>query len=135
MNDHLNVVWADVAGKMNDISRDQLPAYLTLCIDDLGSDIVVVDLRHANGQPDVMKLMAQRLAFPDYFGANLDALFDVVSERAAVDVASQQGTPQTWLFKSLATQQKALFPIADTLRDAMGESTGVAISVLWMIQS
>ena len=135
MNDRLNVVWADVAGKMNDISRDQLPAYLTLCIDDLGSDIVVVDLRHASGQPDAMKLMAQRLAFPDYFGGNLDALFDVVSERVAVDVASQNSTPQTWLFKSLEAQKKMLFPIADTLRDAMSESTGVAVSVLWMTLS
>ena len=49
-----------------------------------------------------------------------------------VDVASQNGTPQTWLFKSLEAQKKMLFPIADTLRDAMGESKGVAVSVLWM---
>ena len=90
MSERLNVVWADVAGKMNDISRDQLPAYLALCVDDLGSDIVVVDLRPVSGQPDAMALMAQRLAFPDYFGGNLDALFDVVSERVAVDVASQK---------------------------------------------
>ena len=135
MSERLNVVWADVAGKMNDISRDELPAYLALCVDDLGSDIVVVDLRSVSGQPDAMALMAQRLVFPDYFGGNLDALFDVVSERVAVDVASQNGTPQTWLFKSSEAQSKMLFPIVDTLRDAMSESTGVAVSVLWMTLS
>lgn len=133
MNDRFNVVWADVAGKMNDIVPNQLPAYLTLCVDELGSDVVVLDLRTVNGQPEAMKVLAQRLQFPDYFGGNLDALFDVVGERVAVDVASQLLTPQTWLFKSTTAQQKMLFPIADTLRDAMSNSTGVAVSVLWMV--
>ena len=133
MNDRFNVVWADVAGKMNDIVPNQLPAYLTLCVDELGSDVVVLDLRTVNGQPEAMKVLAQRLQFPDYFGGNLDALFDVVGERVAVDVASQLLTPQTWLFKSTSAQQKMLFPIADTLRDAMSNSTGVAVSVLWMV--
>lgn len=128
-----DALWADVTGKMSDISPDQLPAYLTLCAGELGSDIVVIDLRKAQAQPEAMQTLAARLNFPDYFGGNLDSLFDVVGERVHPDLATPI-SPQTWLIKSNATQQKMLFPIADTLRDALSDATGVAVSVLWLVE-
>lgn len=133
MNESLNVIVSNVAGKMNDITVDQIPAYVTLCVEEIGSDVTVIDLRGANGQPEAMALIAQRLNFPDYFGGNLDALFDIFSERVGVDVAAEGKTPQTWLFKSAGAQQKMLFPIADTLRDAMSNANGVAVTVLWLV--
>ncbi|TDR31176.1 barstar family protein [Hydromonas duriensis] len=133
MTDRLNVLWTDVAGKMSDITPDQLGTYLTLCVDELGSDVTVLDLRKLQGQPEVMHTLAQRLQFPSYFGGNLDALFDVVSERVTQPADSHTAPPQTWLFKSSVAQEKMLFPVADTLRDALAGATGVAVTVLWLV--
>ena len=134
MQYNVSIALANVAGKMSDITVGQIPAYLTICVEEIGSDVIVIDLREAAGQPDVMTIMASRLNFPDYFGGNLDALYDVVGERVSGQV-SDGAVPQTWLFKSTTAQQKMLFPIADTIRDAMSGAVGNGVTVLWLLAS
>lgn len=88
-----------------------------------GRDILQIDWRNLTQQSDALALLAQRATFPDYFGGNLDALYDILSER--ID------TPQTWLIRSTPAQEKLLFPILDTMRDALSSSTH--LSVLWWV--
>lgn len=88
-----------------------------------GCDILNIDWRDITQPSDALALLAQRAAFPDYFGGNLDALYDVLSER--VDVR------QTWLIRSTPAQEKLLFPILDTMRDAL--SADGDLIVLWWL--
>ncbi|MCR4895402.1 MAG: barstar family protein [Lachnospiraceae bacterium] len=39
-----------------------------------------IDLKDVYGADDLYQLLAEYIAFPDYFGNNLDALFDVFTE-------------------------------------------------------
>lgn len=124
-----DALWVDVVGKMRDVAYDEIGQCLSLCVDECSADVLTVDLRHAVTQQDVLMTMANRLGFPDYFGVNLDALYDVVSERLLPEYLISP--PQVWLFKSDVAQQKMLFPIKDTLRDVMTEAVDVRITVLW----
>lgn len=125
-------VWLQTVGKFSEVSTDQLAQSLVMCVDELNSDIITVDLRGCSDQIQALQALAQRLNFPEYFGGNLDALYDVVSERVSQGLSVGR-SPQTWLFKTKSQQQKVLFPIKDTLTDAMSEATDVAISVVWWI--
>jgi hypothetical protein len=124
-----DALWVDVVGKMREVTHDEVGQCLSLCVDECSADVLTVDLRHAVTQQDVLVTMANRLRFPDYFGVNLDALYDVVSERLLPEYFISP--PQVWLFKSDVAQQKMLFPIKDTLRDVMTEAVDVRITVLW----
>jgi hypothetical protein len=127
----MSSLWTSTVGKMTEVDYNELGEVLTLCTEKLSPDIITMDLRGCAAQFDVLTLMAQRLSFPDYFGGNLDALYDVVSERLLPEYMISP--PQVWLFKSDVAQQKMLFPIKDTLRDAMTEAADVGITVLWWV--
>ncbi len=118
-----------ILGKLSAIQTAQLPASLAACMSNAACDILTFDLRHLTSQSDALNLIAQRGAFPDYFGGNLDALFDIVNERAN---ASAQ-IAQAWLIRSSASQQKAWFPIMDTLRDALSDTVNTQLTILWWV--
>ncbi len=116
---------------------DSVGDYLVVYTVALGADVLTVDVRKAADAPDVLALLAARLHFPDYFGHNLDALYDITGEyadRLQAQLDAQDGSvPQVWLIRSDAMQSKMLFPIMDTLKDAMSELTGVGLSILWVV--
>ena len=116
---------------------DGLGDYLAVYTTELGADVRTVDVRKAVDAAEVLALLAARLSFPDYFGQNLDALYDVTGEyadRLQAQLDAQDGSvPQVWLIHSDAVQSKMLFPIMDTLKDAMSELTGVGLSILWVV--
>lgn len=124
-------VWNKTVGKMRELHTDELVEALLICVDELGGDVRVIDWRGADSAFDALALMATRLNFPDYFGSNLDALYDVVSERVAVP--QPEMPPQVWLIKSDSAQQKQWFAIKDTLQDAMSDAAGVAVTILWWV--
>ena len=119
---------------------DGLGDYLAVYTTELGADVRTVDVCKvidASDAAEVLALLAARLGFPDYFGQNLDALYDVTGEyadRLQAQLDAQDGSvPQVWLIHSDAVQSKMLFPIMDTLKDAMSELTGVGLSILWVV--
>lgn len=119
---------------------DELGDYLAVYTTELGADVRTVDVRKVtdvNDTVEVLALLATRLGFPDYFGQNLDALYDVTSEYAdhlQTQLDAQGGAvPQVWLIHSDAAQSKMLFPVMDTLKDVMSELTGVGLSILWLV--
>ena len=119
---------------------DGLGDYLAVYTTELGADVRTVDVRKvidASDVAEVLTLLAARLGFPDYFGQNLDALYDVTGEyadRLQAQLDAQDGSvPQVWLIHSDVAQSKMLFPIMDTLKDAMSELTGVGLSILWVV--
>ena len=119
---------------------DGLGDYLAVYTTELGADVRTVDVRKvidASDAAEVLALLAARLSFPDYFGQNLDALYDVTGEyadRLQAQLDAQDGSvPQVWLIHSDVAQSKMLFPVMDTLKDAMSELTGVGLSILWVV--
>jgi hypothetical protein len=122
-----------ILGKLSAIQTAQLPASLAACVSNATCDILTLDLRHATYQSDALQLIAQRGAFPDYFGGNLDALFDIVNERANANTNSNASIAQAWLIRSSASQQKAWFPIMDTLRDALSDTANTQLTILWWV--
>lgn len=116
---------------------DGLGDYLAVYTTELGADVRTVDVRKAVDAAEVLALLAARLNFPDYFGENLDALYDVTGEyadRLQAQLNAQDGSvPQVWLIHSDVAQSKMLFPVMDTLKDAMSELTGVGLSILWVV--
>lgn len=40
----------------------------------------IIDLRNVDTREDLHALLKQALALPDYYGGNLDALYDILSE-------------------------------------------------------
>ena len=124
-----------ILGKLTTIESAQLPASLAACVINATCDILTLDLRHATSQSDALQLIAQRGAFPDYFGGNLDALFDIVNERANANTNANGNASiaQAWLIRSSASQQKAWFPIMDTLRDALSDTANTQLTILWWV--
>lgn len=122
-----------ILGKFTTIESAQLPASLAACVSNTACDILTLDLRHATSQSDALQLIAQRGAFPDYFGGNLDALFDIVNERANANTNGNASIAQAWLIRSSASQQKAWFPIMDTLRDALSDTANTQLTILWWV--
>lgn len=118
-----------MAGKLTCINNAQLASTLAHCISTLSCDVYTVDLRMSNTQEDALTLIAKKCAFPDYFDANLDALYDVLSEK----IDDTQSANQTWLIRSTPKQAKLLFPTFDTLRDAFSEAQGTQLTLLWWV--
>ena len=155
MNPIKTEVWSRIVGKwvechIADVSEasksaaadgvgrdDGLGDYLAVYTTELGADVRTVDVRKAVDAAEVLALLAARLNFPDYFGENLDALYDVTGEyadRLQAQLNAQDGSvPQVWLIHSDVAQSKMLFPVMDTLKDAMSELTGVGLSILWVV--
>ena len=96
---------------------DGLGDYLAVYTTELGADVRTVDVRKAVDAAEVLALLAARLNFPDYFGENLDALYDVTGEyadRLQAQLNAQDGSvPQVWLIHSDVAQSKMLFPVID----------------------
>ena len=124
--------WTEIAGQFVVVHNAQLNNALALCVDELACDVVQMDLRAVAQQADALTILAQRGQFPNYFGGNLDALYDVMSERIDVS-ATTSTTNQLWLIRSLPAQEKMLYPIFDTLRDALSQSSGITLTLLWWI--
>lgn len=118
----------DVVGRLTDISHADFPEVLTMCVE-ASDELLVLDLRNCQSVSDAFAVLAQRLAFSEHFGGNLDALFDVVNERVFGE--ADVGLKQTWLIKS-SQSQGFLLPIRDTLADAMGEEISAHLTVLWL---
>ena len=127
-------------GKSSSNSAGELSDYLVVYALELGADVRTVDLRSVTETADALMILAKRLDFPDYFGQNLDALYDITGEyadtfQARLD-ARDGSVPQVWLIHSNLAQEKILFPVQDTLRDAMSYiSTGVGLSIVWVVNS
>ena len=155
MNPIKTELWSRIVGRwvechISDVSKasksavadgvgrdDGLGDYLAVYTTELGADVRTVDVRKAVDAAEVLALLAARLNFPDYFGENLDALYDVTGEyadRLQAQLNAQDGSvPQVWLIHSDVAQSKMLFPVMDTLKDAMSELTGVGLSILWVV--
>ena len=138
-------LWSRIVGKLLECSTESAASeesvgdYLAVYAVELGADIHTVDLRSADQSADALAMLAQRLHFPDYFGQNLDALYDMTGEYADVFQAQLDArngaVPQVWLIHSRAAQEKELFPVLDALRDAMSGATGVGLSILWVVSA
>lgn len=130
------VLWSDVVGKFYVCEQAQLGEVLSLLTLELGADIRTVNLKKIHNSDEVMACMAKRLNFPEYFGANLDALYDVTDEYAhslQVQIDAEKAVaPQVWLLHAQSFQEKLLFPIMDTLRDAMSAYSGLGLSIVWV---
>lgn len=61
------------------LNRDDLPA-LKAAADELGQAFFVVDLSRARNVPGFIKAMRRDLHFPEWFGGNLDALLDCLTD-------------------------------------------------------
>lgn len=61
------------------LSRKDLPALLQAAAQ-LKQACFQVDLKHARNVPGFIKALKRDLAFPDWFGGNLDALHDCLTD-------------------------------------------------------
>ncbi|SDI20253.1 barstar family protein [Propionivibrio dicarboxylicus] len=61
------------------LNRNDLPA-LKAAATELGQAFFVVDLSRARNVPGFIKAMQRDLAFPEWFGGNLDALLDCLTD-------------------------------------------------------
>lgn len=61
------------------LSRTDVPA-LRLAADELKQAFFRVDLRNAANVPGFIKALSRDLAFPEWFGGNLDALHDCLTD-------------------------------------------------------
>jgi RNAse (barnase) inhibitor barstar len=72
-------------GRMQDASRSGVyratvdPVVLEVA-GEAGLDVIALSLAEARGKEDLMKTLAEVLGFPDWFGANWDALEDCLSD-------------------------------------------------------
>ncbi len=130
-------LWREAVGALTECDTAKLAELLPACALGLGADVHTVDLRAAADNEQAMRSLSQRLQFPEYFGQNLDALYDMTGECADVlqgKLDIQVGAvPHIWLIQSAAAQDKMLFPMLDTLKDAMSSFNGTALSILWLV--
>lgn len=117
---------------------EQIPALLTQFTLQSGADVQTFDLRDVVNLTEIYQILARRAPFPAYFGHNLDALYDAVGECATNRLDAQTATeapqtPKVWLFVSQTSQEKWLFPIMDTLRDAASEFHDNSLSIVWLV--
>lgn len=61
------------------LARQDLPA-LRLAADELGQAFFAVDLKDARNVPGLIRVLNRDLAFPEWFGGNLDALHDCLTD-------------------------------------------------------
>lgn len=117
-------------GHLVEVSTAELPNALAACVTQV-TDVRVVDLCGCDDVAGALAVLAQRLGFPEYFGGNLDALFDVVNESAFAEDLEHLAL-QAWLIKCNAEQKSVLQPIRETLSDALGDGSA-CLTILWWV--
>ena len=62
------------------------------------------------------------------------AVYDLnVGPSANANTNGDASIAQAWLIRSSASQQKAWFPIMDTLRDALSDTANTQLTILWWV--
>lgn len=80
---------------------------------------IVIDSAEATSLSDVHKIFREALSFPDYYGNNLDALYDMLS------------TWQTPLTIEVRTApDKCFLRLLRVLKDAAGENSRISLVIL-----
>ena len=130
-------MWHTAIGGFTVCNGTELAQLLPMCALELSADVHTVDLRTASDAAQAMAILSKRLQFPEYFGQNLDALYDMTGECADVlqgrlDIQIT-AVPHIWLIRSTPAQAAALQGVLEAMRDAMGEFKGTALSVLWAV--
>ena len=130
-------IWREAIGGLTTCDAEQLAQLLPACALALNADVHTVDLRSAIDSAQALQIIGARLKFPEYYGQNLDALYDMTGECADIlqgKLDIQVGAvPHIWLIQSAKTQEKMLFAILDVLRDAISSVKGTALSILWVV--
>ena len=81
----------------------------------------IVDLRGIREKAELHELLKRKLRFPDYYGNNLDALYDVMTEpRYGMDLA---------LLVDETTDSKLFDSLLETLKDAQEANSGLKVRV------
>lgn len=129
--------WRKAIGGFMVCDAAELARILPMCALELNADVHTVDVRTATDVEQAMMILSQRLRFPDYFGQNLDALYDMTGECA--DIAQGRldiqidSVPHIWLIGSTTDQADILSPVLEAMRDAMDGFNGTALSILWVV--
>jgi hypothetical protein len=129
--------WRKAIGGFMVCDAAELARILPMCALELNADVHTVDVRTATDVEQAMMILSQRLRFPDYFGQNLDALYDMTGECA--DIAQGRldiqidAVPHIWLIGSTTDQADILSPVLEAMRDAMDGFNGTALSILWVV--
>lgn len=76
--------------------------------EDTMSEKAVIDLSQINTVEELHRLLKGMLLFPDYYGANLDALHDMLTERHRFIVLTNAGSCSEELKKYLPRLSKVL---------------------------
>ncbi|WP_254200766.1 MULTISPECIES: barstar family protein [unclassified Lysobacter] len=85
--------------------------------DALGFAVMRVDLAGCEGKTDLMARLAQAGGFPDLFGANWDALSDVLR-----DMSWRPAPGYVWLVENAGAWREANSADFDTLLDILNEA-------------
>ena len=129
--------WRTAIGGFTVCNASELAQLLPACALELNADVHTVDLRAATDAAQAMMILSKRLRFPEYFGQNLDALYDMTGECA--DIAQGRldiqidAVPHIWLIYSTVEQAEVLSPVLDAMRDAMDGFKVTAFSILWVV--
>ncbi len=81
----------------------------------------IVDLRGITDKKDLHELLKKKLRFPEYYGCNLDALYDVMTE-------PRYGMELTLLADD-TTDSRLFDSLLETLRDAEESNSGLKVKV------
>ena len=76
--------WRTAIGGFTVCNASELAQLLPACALELNADVHTVDLRAATDAAQAMMILSKRLRFPEYFGQNLDALYDMTGECADI---------------------------------------------------
>ena len=129
--------WCKAIGGFTVCDATELARILPMCAIELKADVHTVDVRAATDAGQAIMILSRRLCFPEYFGQNLDALYDMTGECA--DLAQGRldiqidAVPHIWLICSTTEQIDALSPVLEAMRDAMAGFNGMALSILWVV--
>ena len=129
--------WRKAIGGFTVCSSSELTHILPVCALELNADVHVVDVRTASDATQAMMILSKRLQFPEYFGHNLDALYDMTGECADIlqgrlDIQID-AVAHIWVIRSTVGQAEVLGSVMDAMRDAMNDFKGSALSVLWVV--
>lgn len=81
----------------------------------------IIDLRGIKEKKEMHDLLKRKMRFPDYYGNNLDALYDVMTE-------PRYGAELTLLVDE-TTDRKLFDQLLETLRDAEEANESLSVKV------